>query len=226
MSITKHPTEETLVAYAAGTLDIGRGIVVAAHVEMCAHCRHWNARLLAVGGALLAEAELAPMADDAIHHVLARLDTEPQPSAPSRLASSPAPSSASPHALQPLDLLLPKVARAYEQGTWKWMGPGIHFRPLHVPSSDGARVFLLKAAPGTRMPHHTHTGTELTLVLAGAFAHAGGRFGRGDIDDADDTIDHTPVVEAGETCICLVAMEGKLQLLGLLGRVLQPFVRL
>ena len=35
-----------------------------------------------------------------------------------------------------------------------------------------------------------------------------------------------PIVEAGEDCICLVAMEGKLQLLGLFGRIMQPFVRL
>ena len=40
------------------------------------------------------------------------------------------------------------------------------------------------------------------------------------------TVDHQPVVEAGQDCICLVAMQGELRLNGLLGRIVQPFVRL
>jgi putative transcriptional regulator len=102
----------------------------------------------------------------------------------------------------------------------------VHWRTLNVPADNGARVFLLKAAPGTKMPHHTHTGTELTLVLSGAFAHQGGHYGPGDLDEADDTVEHQPIVAEGEDCICLVAMEGKLHLLGLLGRLMQPFVRI
>jgi putative transcriptional regulator len=95
-----------------------------------------------------------------------------------------------------------------------------------VPREAGARVFLLKAAPGTNMPHHTHKGTELTLVLRGEFSHALGSFGPGDFDEADDSVEHQPIVSAGEECICLVAMEGRLQLLGWMGRILQPFVRI
>ena len=42
----------------------------------------------------------------------------------------------------------------------------------------------------------------------------------------DETIDHRPIVKDWEDCICLVAMQGELRLKGLLGRVMQPFVRL
>ena len=76
------------------------------------------------------------------------------------------------------------------------------------------------------MPDHTHTGTELTLVLTGAFSHDGGRFACGDVEDADSTVDHQPVVEDGEECVCLVAMEGQLHLRGWIGRLMQPFVRM
>jgi predicted ChrR family anti-sigma factor len=95
-----------------------------------------------------------------------------------------------------------------------------------VPAESGARVFMLKAAAGTSLPHHTHTGTELMLIIRGAFSHEGGRYGVGDFDEADGSTEHQPVVEAGEECICLVAMEGGLRLLGLAGRILQPFVRM
>jgi putative transcriptional regulator len=63
-------------------------------------------------------------------------------------------------------------------------------------------------------------------VLQGAFRHELGRYGPGDFEAADSSIDHTPFVEEGDTCICLVAMQGDLELRGWLGKLMQPFVRL
>lgn len=215
MSITQHPTDETLAAFAAGGLDEGRTVVVAAHTEMCARCRGWAAELEGVGGVLLSDLPTAAIAVNALSQTLARIDR-------GELIGE-----GRPERVAPPDLgMLPRAARFYPIGRWRWMGPGVHWRPIDVPTDHGARVFLLKAAPGTKMPHHTHTGTELTLVLTGAFAHEGGRYGPGDIDEADETVEHQPIVAAGEDCVCLVAMEGKLQLLGLVGRLLQPFVRI
>ena len=215
MTVCQHPTDETLTAFAAGSLDEGRSIVVAAHTEMCDRCRGWLAIVENIGGVLLSDLPPTAMANDSLSRVLTRIDRgeiikprHSELSLPSDLA------------------MLPRAARSYPIGRWRWMGPGVHWRPIEVPTDHGARVFLLKSAPGTKMPHHTHTGTELTLVLSGAFSHAGGHFGPGDIDEADDTVEHQPIVAPGEDCICLVAMEGKLHLLGAIGRLLQPFVRI
>jgi putative transcriptional regulator len=215
MSITQHPTDETLAAFGAGSLDEGRCVVVAAHVDVCTQCRGWSRTIASVGGVLLSDLPPASLAGDALSRVQARIDLgERLPDGRPALAV-------------PVDLpMLPAAAASYPVGSWRWMGPGVHWRPIEMPSGPGARVFLLKAAPGTRMPHHTHTGTELTLVLSGAFAHAGGHYGPGDLDEADDTVEHQPVVAAGEDCVCLVAMEGQLRLLGMVGRLLQPFVRI
>ena len=80
--------------------------------------------------------------------------------------------------------------------------------------------------PGTHMLEHTHTGTELTCVLRGSFSHEGGRFGPGDFDFGDETLDHQPIVGDGEPCLCLVAMTGDLRINGFFGRLIGPFVRL
>jgi putative transcriptional regulator len=66
----------------------------------------------------------------------------------------------------------------------------------------------------------------MTCVLTGAFTHEGGRFGPGDFDLGDETVDHQPIVDAGEACICLIAMQGGLRLNGIIGRLMQPFIRL
>jgi putative transcriptional regulator len=215
MTISQHPSDDTLAAFAAGHLDPGRSVVVAAHVDMCGNCRGWVRALESAGGVLLSGLAPTPTVEGALARVLARVDRGEKPVEASAQRSAPA------------DLpMLPAAARSYPIGRWQWMGPGIRWRPIEVPHETGARVFLLKAAAGTTMPHHTHTGTELTLVLRGAFAHDGGYFGPGDLDEADNTVEHQPMVTAGEECICLVAMEGKLRLLGLVGRLMQPFVRI
>src|SRR5262249_11433485 len=140
---------------------------------------------------------------------LTRIDTEAPPAAATRTAPD-----------------YPQVLAPYGVGPWKWIGPGLHWRGTDVPSSDGARVFMLKSAPGASLPHHGHSGIEWTCVPEGAFRHDLGRFGPGDFDEADDSVDHTPVVEPGATCVCLVALQGNLELRGWIGRLLQPFVRL
>ena len=85
---------------------------------------------------------------------------------------------------------------------------------------------MLKAAPGTRLPRHEHTGTEWTCVFEGAFRHDLGRFGPGDFDEADETVEHNPVVEDDVPCICLVALQGNIELQSTLGRIIQPFLRI
>jgi putative transcriptional regulator len=213
-TIDHHPSDDTLAAYLRGSLDEGRRVLVAAHIELCASCARMAAAADHLAGLQLEDVTPAALESDAVQRALARLDSAgaiPRATPPSTADEPP----------YGIGALSGRIL-----GPWRWIGPGVHWRSVSVSSETGARVFMLKAAPGTSLPHHTHTGTELTLILRGAFAHQGGRFGIGDFDEADGTVEHQPVVEMGEDCICLVAMEGQLRLLGLFGRLMQPFVRM
>jgi putative transcriptional regulator len=212
-TIHHHPSDETLAAYLREELDEGRRVLVSAHVELCNSCARMVAASNHLAGVRLEAGEQVPLDSNALRNVLARIDAGADAS---RLSSRQIVDR--PYGLRALS--------RYEIGEWRWIGPGVHWRSVAVPAEDGARVFMLKAAPGTHLPHHTHSGTELTLILSGAFVHEGGRFGVGDFEEADGTVEHQPVVEQGEECVCLVAMEGQLRLLGLLGRLMQPFVRM
>jgi putative transcriptional regulator len=215
MTNKQHPSDATLVEYAAGSLDEGSSIVVAAHLEGCRRCRRLVRVYEGVGGALLADLTPTPMGPTSLAQTLARLpvaaDVGP------RQQAAP---------LTPDLAQLPAALRGYAIGPWRWVGPGVYWRKVSLPPGDGARVFILKAAPGTRLPHHTHTGIERTQVLAGAFIHDGGRYAAGDFDDAEGDIEHRPTVDVGEDCICLVAMTGSIKLTGGIGRLIQPFIRL
>jgi putative transcriptional regulator len=212
MSIIHHPSDATLAAFASGTLDEARGIVVATHLSLCAQCRGTVHAFEAAGGALLDDVEPAEMSAGALQRAMA--------------------------ALGPLDIISPAIRGAgaagdlpaplsrYAVGPWRWIGRGVQWRPVEVASDAGVRVFMLKAAPGTKLPRHRHTGTEWTCVFEGAFSHAIGRYGAGDFDEADESVEHDPVVDAEHGCVCLVALQGHIELQSWLGRLIQPFVRI
>lgn len=216
MSIEHHPTNEMLAAFAAGTLDHGQHIAIATHLLACRQCKEFVRSMEQVGGAVLSELPPATMSNRALAEAEARLNETKKPTAAPiipALAESEVPG-------------LPKFVRRYRFGTWKWIAPSVHLRPIELPYASETRVFLLKSGPGTKMLRHTHTGIEMTCVLAGAFRQDGAHYGPGDFDLGDETIDHRPMVEQGQDCICLVAMQGDLQLKGLIGRMVQPFIRL
>lgn len=211
MTIKHHPTDETLGAFAAGTLDEARALIVATHVSLCPHCQMTAANFECVAGEMLRALPPTTMKADALSQALARLD------APAQTTMTIPPSSD--------DLHLPAPLAFCNRGPWRWLGRGIEFCAIDVTTEKDSRVFMLKAAPGIRLPHHKHTGTEWTCVIRGSFTHEGGQFAAGDFDEADETIEHHPVVGMDDLCICVVALQGQVKLQGWAGRLLQPLLR-
>jgi putative transcriptional regulator len=211
MTITHHPSDATLAAYAAGTLDEARGLVVATHLTLCSACRNAVRGFEEVGGALLEAAEPAELSSGALQRAMAALG-------PLDIIAPTVPANAVSY--------LPEPLSRYAIGPWRWIGRGVQWRPVDVASDDGVRVFMLRAKPGTKLPRHRHTGTEWTCVFQGAFSHALGRYGSGDFDEADESVEHDPAVDAELGCVCLVALQGQIELQGFIGRLIQPFVRL
>jgi len=216
MSIEHHPTDSMLAAFSAGTLDHGQHIAIATHLMSCPQCRTFMRSMEQVGGEVLTSLPPVAMSIDALAEVEARLTERIRPALAEKVPTVPE-----------TDLTgLPKFVRGYQFGNWKWIAPSVYLRPIRLPYASDTRVFLLKSGPRTRMLQHSHTGIEMTCILSGAFSHEGGHYGPGDFDLGDETVDHQPIVEAGQDCICLVAMQGELRLNGLIGRIMQPFIRL
>lgn len=210
-----HPTEDLLIAYATGSLAEPVSLVVASHMAFCPDCRADVARLEALGGALLEkEAESTPLDPAVLSDLLARLD-EPAPAAD--VAESP-----------DGDRSLPQPLRGYVAGRladlpWKTLG-GVAQVEL-LSERDDFRTRLLRIPAGMAMPQHGHEGSEHTLVLAGGFSDDGAHFLRGDVALADPTVDHRPVADAGEDCLCLAVTDAPLRLTGRFTRLLNPFLR-
>jgi putative transcriptional regulator len=213
MIIKHHPSDETLARFASGALDEARSLVVATHLSLCPACRAAAQTFEAVGGSMLDALKPEPMSPNALTRTLARLDTGDGRGRPAEA---------------PANLVedLPAPLRGYELGPWRRIGRGVEWRSVNVPADRDMRVFMLRAEPGIRLPRHKHKGDEWTCVFAGAFRHQLGRYGPGDFDEADEAVEHHPVVEDGVPCVCLVALERGIALQGWMGRLIQPFIRI
>jgi putative transcriptional regulator len=103
---------------------------------------------------------------------------------------------------------------------------GMGAKQAILKTTNDATVRLLYIPAGCEMPDHGHDGLEMTLGLQGAVLDGGERFARGDVEIADEDLEHTPVADIGEDCICLVASDAPLKFRGLLPRIAQPFFRI
>jgi putative transcriptional regulator len=213
MTVTHHPDASTLMSFAAGTLPAALAAAVAGHLSLCPVCRR-EARLLdAIGAATLRELPGAP------------LERSPPDS-----RELPAPDTGPEVSTGPADGEVPFplwkiIGPRLDDRTWRFQAPGIYQHLIRFPNPSDGILRLIKALPGAAIPEHGHQGTELTLVLRGAYRDRLGAFHRGDMADLDDAVDHTPIADPGAGCICLVASEAPPVFRGLLPRLLRPFLR-
>ncbi|MCW5713314.1 MAG: ChrR family anti-sigma-E factor [Bauldia sp.] len=210
---TQHLSDALLIDYAAGTVSEGWSLAIATHLALCPACRNRVLAAEAIGGAMIEAIEPEPVSEDALAATLARIeaDGESEPRRP---------------AVPPADTLFPEPLRSYLANAggivWRRLSPSA--QTFIIPTGDRSTTArLLKIAAGAAMPVHSHRGLELTLVLQGAFHDEGGTFARGDIEEANEEVEHQPIAMPGEDCICLAVTDAKLRFRGL-PRLLQPFL--
>jgi len=216
-NVKHHLTDPLLMAYSAGSLPEAFNLIVAAHVSMCDECRARLASFDSVGGALLNENEAAIIGDDSFAETMRLINS-------GAVADQIKPA-------QPRDAksVLPAPVRDYVGGDLdrvKWRPIGMGVKQAILPTSKDASIRLLFIPAGTAVPDHGHRGMELTLVLQGAFVDETDRFGPGDIEIAGQELNHTPIADIGEDCICLAATDAPLRFNKLIPRIAQPFLRI
>ncbi|MEM7171189.1 MAG: ChrR family anti-sigma-E factor [Pseudomonadota bacterium] len=217
-----HPSEDMLLEYASGSMAEPMAVLIATHLALCPSCRQQVADLEVLGGQMLEKTEEVEVGDDLLARLMSELDGAPE------AAGSPSRSPQTDASTIDVDVSVPKPLRDYlpqPLHTLDWKGRGVAQINL-LAERDDYQSRLLKIRPETVMPSHTHDGMEATLVLRGAFTDRGQRYARGDVALADGSVDHSPVAEAGEDCICFAVNGGPIRLTGPIGRLFNPFVNL
>ncbi|MDH3239629.1 MAG: ChrR family anti-sigma-E factor [Alphaproteobacteria bacterium] len=218
MNISHHPSEDLLLDYASGALGEAWSLAVATHLALCPGCRRVVSGMEALGGSMLDSIVPAPTSRNTLNAVMTRLDAMTE-----RDAAVPAAPPADGHTP-----ILPQPLRGYAGAdadglNWQRLGLGAYQMP--IPTGDkGVTARLLRIPAGRPVPKHSHGGLELTLVLSGAFSDATGSYGRGDLQAADENLEHQPHAEPGEDCICLAITDAPLRFSSLAARMVQPLL--
>ena len=217
MTTSHHVSDDLLVSYEAGTLAEGWSLAVATHLALCPECRQRARHAAEIGGALLDALEPTPMSEEVLDRVLQRIEV---PQEPLQRKQSPAVGSA----------VLPEPLRSYLGGdvdTLRWRQLGTGAQQIIIKTADAeTSVRMLRIGAGKPVPEHGHRGTELTVVLCGTLVDGDEVFARGDIEIADEGIEHQPFAGPDEDCICLAVTDAPLRFKSLLVRLAQPFLRI
>lgn len=214
--IKHHLTDDILMGYAAGTLPEAFNLMVAAHISLCDTCRARAESYDAVGGSVLDGSieHVSAMNKDSFAATMALIaGGEPQTNKPVRKANA----------------ILPTPLQDYVGGDLsdvKWRSVGMGVKQAILPTSKQASARLLFIPAGAAMPDHGHHGTEMTMVLQGAFYDDNEYFARGDVDFANADLHHTPIADIHEDCICLAVTDAPLRFEGLLPKIAQRFARI
>jgi putative transcriptional regulator len=174
---------------------------------MCDECRAAAQSFDSIGGALLHDQPTEDLADAALAKTMALI------------AKGPKVAAAAPAGNDVPDPLSAYIGGGLSDVKWRPIGLGVRQAVLKTSRAATARLLYIPA--GAAVPDHGHRGTELTLVLQGAFRDETARFAAGDVEVADEDLQHKPVAEIGHDCICLAATNAPLRFSAWIPRVAQ-----
>lgn len=218
MSVKHHISDAFLIDYASGSLSEGWSLAVASHLALCPECRRRLSAMEGAAGALLEKAADSRNEDEAWARFKARTIDVKAEEIKTVVAKTPP------------DAVLPEPLRSYLGGDLsdlKWRALGLGAYQILIDTKDPeTQVRLLRIPAGKPVPEHTHEGRELTLVLAGSFHDGNDLFARGDIEEADGDLLHTPTATEGEDCICLAVTEAPLKFSSWIVRLMQPILKI
>lgn len=238
--ITNHPTPEMLSDYTAGALRLSHALCVATHLDHCHSCRQAVSRLEALGAHYFTSSTDRGNNSEALDAIKASLfkqlaQTDEQDNNVGMtdvLAMKPDTRQKPLQKSTGTKNKLYRVPRSlgqfidtdYEHLDWTPISPSIKLAVL-CRDKDGSQIALTRVKAGGKMPHHSHTGDEITVVLEGAFSDEQGLYKKGDMVCRGASHKHTPLVTNDAECICLAVLDSPIQFTGFFTRLLNPFVR-
>jgi putative transcriptional regulator len=209
----ERPLDALIGQYAAGSLAPPLHALIGAHIELCPAGAAFASRLETLQACEMAS--LAPSPLPSRERMLADI-----------FAAAPAPALAVRDEAD--DGVFTPSLRSYlgvdaASVPWRAILPGV--KEWTVSDRDGVEAKLYWIKAGRTMPQHTHEGQEVTLLLRGGFSDVSGHYRRGDVAVADHDLDHKPVADADEDCICFAVTDAPLKLTGPVVRFLRGMFR-
>lgn len=210
--IAYHPDKSLLVDYSAGNMSFGPALCVTAHLERCQLCHRELQDMTTLGAVLMEQQRAADIGPDLLDRVMHRIENDDLTVSEQAVV---------PERRTVLDRFVPQDLQGI---AWRGLGETCKSHELDVGDPSHV-VSLIRIRRGGAVPRHTHRGQEITLVLQGGISDACGSYRVGDFIECNEEIDHRPVANQDEDCICLTSRSAPIKFTGPLMRTLNPFLR-
>ncbi len=220
-----HALDMLLMRHAAGKLDPHESLLVNAAMALNDTIRNRIAQYEALGAQLICEQQ-AQVEHTCLERVMARIQNPAPEASPCADKSKPCPPSPDTHIPEVVHGMISAVC-AQKQKQWSRATHGIMRIDLRVIEPTPTQKFLklMKMAPKFATPKHSHSGTEITLILHGGYEDEFGTWKKGDIVIlTDPRFAHQPVA-GDDGCVCLTLTESPLHFHNPVTRMINTFFR-
>lgn len=208
-----HPSHDQLIEFSTGTGSSAMSIAISTHLHFCQACRLQVSDTESMAAVFFEQQTEADLDAGGFDKLMERLKQEPAPAPQPKRAPSRFP---------------PVVEKLIHQDTESldWRSPMKNLRVSRLFTDEtGLILGLHHMRSGGRVPHHTHRGNEISVVIEGGFSDEMGSYGPGDFIHLSKEHHHSPQADADGDCWMLSLVEAPVRLTGPLGWVLNPFIK-
>ncbi len=208
MSPNHHPSYELLLDYATGNLPLAPSVIVAVHCSMCQECTEILNSINMAGAALIEDLDKEKLDINSLDKVLAQLDDSIGEVKEEAIFNN-----------SNFNFKMPKTLQNYIPTTINWKNLSSGVSTAELISNEDFNLDIYKITSGYKIPKHTHTGYEYTMVIDGGFTDNNKYFGPGDFSLLDNANEHSPKADPDKDCYCIVSLDSQIKLTGPIGRL-------
>lgn len=214
--IKYHPTDELIEHFTAGLLSPALSVIVSTHLDLCPRCQEASYEVERCLAEQVVSTAPATVITADYEQMLEEIFSSPAP------AQKPERQYSDTLRLNGQIFTLPAtIARQYERiGPWSRIPGKMLKAPIQLGSEEC--IHLIYMDKGSRVPEHTHKGTEVTLVINGVFNDEKDEYRDGDFVLLDQQHKHQPQTQSHD-CLTLATLDAPLQFTTGLPRLLNPF---
>jgi putative transcriptional regulator len=209
-----HPSSDQLIEFSSGTGSNAISIAVSTHLHYCSDCRRQVANNETAAAVMFEHQTKETLKENSFDQLMSRIKSEPaepiisKPKSPTRFPS-----------------VVEKLIR-HDTESLTWHKPMKNLRVSQILTDDtGIILGLHHMKSGGRVPHHTHRGNEISVVIEGGFSDELGSYGPGDFIHLSTEHQHSPQADADGDCWLLSLVEAPVKLTGPLGWFVNPFIK-
>lgn len=209
-----HPSSDQLLEFCAGSGSSAMSIMLSTHLHFCSDCRRRVNEYQSTAAVMFELQPIVEVEQDSFTNLLAKIKSEPVQLKPTvKKAPSRFP---------------PVIEKLMKNGTESldWQKPMKNLRVSKLLKDESGLILgIHHLKSGGRIPHHTHRGAEISVVMEGGFSDEMGSYGPGDFIHLSKEHVHSPQADADGDCWLLSLVEAPVKLTGPMGWIINPFLK-